>query len=386
MQTSHNPTRRTWSLSALLGAALLVASCGGGGGEPAPVTQTAQTTPSTTTSKSAAAMAAALGAGVNFGNIYEAPRDNDWGIPFSATSSLTPLAKSMGFKSVRLPVRWSNHASGVAPFAIDPAFMANVKATVQALTDQGLLVVLNMHHYRDLDGDTRDPNEAALPAGTDHSERMVQMWKQIADEFKGFSNDKLLFEIYNEPHGKLQTSPASANDPWNSLLARALGQIRATNPERAVVVGPTGWNSAYNLQHLRLPKDNNLIVTIHQYEPFNFTHQGASWISPRLPTGQTCCSDAQKKQITDILTIAKNWSTQNGYPIYVGEFGAYSNDDFSPNMTTQRVNFNAYMRDEMARLNFSWAYWEMASGFGVYNLQSKTERTQLLQSLIPAAK
>jgi endoglucanase len=400
MKNSLSSARAIWSIAVLLGTVLFVASCGGGGvGSPDTTTNPPNNTTPTTpingeapalpfgnppgASVAAKAMATALGAGVNFGNIFEAPTDNAWGIPFDATTSLTPVAANMGFKSVRLPVRWSNHASGSAPYTIEPAFMARVKATVQALNAQGLIVVLNMHHYRDLDGDTRDFGELAAP-NANHRDRMVLMWKQIADEFKSFPNDKLLFEVYNEPHLQLQTNPASSNDPWNALLARAMGQIRATNPDRVVVVGPTGYNNTQNLKHLRLPNDANMIVTIHQYEPFSFTHQGAPWIVPRLPTGQTCCSADQKNQITQILQTAKTWSTQNNYPIYLGEFGAYSNNDYSTNMTTQRVNFNTYMREEMSRLEFSWAYWELAASFGVYDRATQTTRTPLLQSLIPA--
>jgi endoglucanase len=378
---------------------MTVTSCGGGGGganttaqdmsSPAPSSLPAGSEFAALAvgnppgaSSDAVAIASKLAPGVNFGNILEAPSDGAWGISYNTIATLSPIAWNMGFKSVRLPVRWSNHAGLTEPYTIDAAFMTRVKNTVQALNDQGFIVVMDMHHYRDLDGDTRDPGEIAVPSA-DHKKRMVLMWKQIAEQFKDFSNDKLLFEVYNEPHGQLQAGQGSVNDPWNALLARAMGQIRASNPNRVVVVGPTGYHSAYNLQYLQLPNDANLIVTVHQYEPFGFTHQGAAWITPTRPTGQTCCSVAQQNQITTILNVASNWGTQKKYPIYVGEFGAYSNNDYSNSMTTQRVNFNNYMRTEMTRLNFSWAYWEMAAGFGVYDLSLQSTRTTLLKSLIP---
>ena len=60
------------------------------------------------------------------------------------------------------------------------------------------------------------------------------------------------------------------------------------------MIGPTSWNSANDLRLLKLPNDANLIATVHDYNPFRFTHQGAEWVNPILPVGVTCCSAAQE--------------------------------------------------------------------------------------------
>lgn len=311
--------------------------------------------------------ASGLSRGVNFGNIFEAPREGDWGLTFSDT--LVDQAWNAGFKSVRLPVRWSNHASATAPYTIDSVFMTRVETAVDKLIAKGFLVVLDMHHYRQLDGDPLDANEASVAVNV-LEDRFVAMWSQIAERFRD-RNDRLVFELYNEPHGRLN------GEPWNILAARGLAAVRVSNPWRVVVLGPTHWNNASDLAMLKIPFDANLVFTIHHYEPFNFTHQGAEWIQPVLPTGVTCCNTTQLAQIAAPLDIAKAWSKANRYPIFVGEFGAYSK---AP--AASRAIFNRNMRDAAEARGFTWQYWEFASGFGVYDPSTGSFRTELLNSLL----
>ena len=318
-------------------------------------------------SPSALGLAAAIGRGVNFGNMLEAPTEGAWGV--TASDDVIDKAAAAGFQAVRLPVRWSNHAGTEPPYTIDPAFMARVESVVDKLLAKGQVVVLNMHHYRQLDGDRLDPGEVAVPeAAVDV--RFVMLWEQIATRFQG-RGDRLLFELYNEPHGRIN------GERWNVLAARALGVVRKTNPTRVVAIGPTSWNSASDLRLLKLPNDANLIATVHNYAPFPFTHQGAEWVSPVPPVGVTCCSAAQRAEMTGPLDVAKAWSAAARYPVFVGEFGAYSKAD-----EASRVEFNRTMREAMESRGMTWTYWEFASGFGVYDPVNHTFRQGLLDALL----
>jgi endoglucanase len=128
-------------------------------------------------SASATATAAAIGRGVNFGNMLEAPSEGAWGL--TVTDDFIDKAAAAGFTSVRLPVRWSNHASVDAPFPIHATFMARVESVVDKLLAKGFVVVVNMHHYRQLDGDPLDASEfPAAAAALDV--RFVMMWEQLA--------------------------------------------------------------------------------------------------------------------------------------------------------------------------------------------------------------
>ncbi len=203
---------------------------------------------------------------VNFGNALEAPTEGAWGMTLE--ENYFQLVKDAGFSAIRLPVKWSAHALSAAPYTIDETFLKRVDWAVSNATKRGLSIIVNMHHYDEL---LTDP-----PA---HLERFLALWRQIAERYKT-QNDLVFFEILNEPNGKLEPL-------WNEYASRALSVIRQSNPTRAVIIGPNGYNSIGKLAELTLPNDPNIIVTVHFYDPFSFTHQGAEWVAPVPPTGVT---------------------------------------------------------------------------------------------------
>ncbi len=358
----------------------LLAACGGGGGgaaadpapPPAPVDPFAAypTMPTGTppgASAQARTAAAALGSGINFGNMLEAPTEGAWGLKVE-DEFINLFGQGAGYSTaVRLPVRWSNHASLDAAATIDAAFMTRVDGIVTKLLARGVTVVLNMHHYHQLDGDAVETGEASVAADVVQL-RFLAMWKQIAERFAS-AGPGLVFELYNEPHNKLEAD-------WNTLASRALRVVRVSNPSRIVMIGPVQWNSPYALSKLQLPADANLLLTVHHYEPFTFTHQGAEWISPPPPLGVDCCDATQLAKIREGLDLAANAGKSLGYPVVVGEFGAYSRA-----AQAARVRYLKAMRTEMAARQLPWMYWELASGFGLYDPVTHAWRTELVQAL-----
>jgi endoglucanase len=68
-------------------------------------------------------LAHALGRGINMGNMLEAPRKGDWGIRLN-TSYINLVAEK--FETVRVPVRWTNHAAPTEDAKLDEFFAARV--------------------------------------------------------------------------------------------------------------------------------------------------------------------------------------------------------------------------------------------------------------------
>jgi endoglucanase len=166
------------------------------------------------------------------------------------------------------------------------------------------------------------------------------------------------------------------------MFADLLAIIRQTNPTRTVVVGPTRWNNFNELPTLKLPEgDRNLIVTFHYYDPFRFTHQGASWTDLKELRGVTWGSDADKAQLKADFAKVAAWAKANDRPILLGEFGAY---DRGGSPVDMRAAYTAAIAREAEANGFAWAYWQFDSDFVVWDMAKDGWVEPLHKALIPA--
>lgn len=299
-----------------------------------------------------------LGMGINLGNAFEAPDLGSWGIEVNARYFKD--IKDKGFESVRIPARWSAHAQKDYPYIIEQYFMDTIKWAVNSALENDLVVVLDIHHYEEM-----------LENPEAHKERFLALWEQIADTFKLYS-DSLYFELFNEPNGKFTATL------WNEYLQEALAVVREKHPNRMVIIGAAEWGGIEGMKKLVLPEnDDRIILTVHYYNPFNFTHQGADWQTPVLPTGVTWDSTAaQIRAIANDMAAIKTYSDNNNIPVYVGEFGAieYADD-------VSRAKWMGHLQKEFESNGFSAAYWEYCSGFGIYDPALNCYRSGMLKAL-----
>jgi endoglucanase len=122
-----------------------------------------------------------------------------------------------------------------------------------------------------IDNHSFDPNVDTSP---DIGNILTKVWSQTASHLKDRS-DYILYEILNEPHG-ITTSA------WGTIQNQVISAIREKDTRHMIVVGGSGYNSYSELANLPHYSDNNLLYTFHFYDPFMFTHQGASWTAPSM--------------------------------------------------------------------------------------------------------
>lgn len=331
--------------------------------------------------------------GTNLGNSLEAPAGQDWGQTYTEADFVQIRAE--GFDHVRIPARWNDHAGPAPDFAIDETFARKVDALLDWAQAHGLGAIVNIHHF---DAFTDDPASQA--------DKFYRLWDQIAERYRN-RRGSVAFELLNEP------KDAATTEMMNPIYAEAIRRIRISNPDRTLFVGPGRFNQIGELPLLRLPADDdNLIVTVHSYDPFLFTHQGAGWTgdatattgvvypgpppqpqqpSPpadgeswvvdwfaRYSTLPTDVNPSSKGAFVGNLELARTWSDYYGRPVHVGEFGCYERAD-----AASRAAFYFDMRETMDRLGLGWAMWDWKAGFKYWDENRDRPATHLPDALFP---
>ncbi|WP_236698792.1 glycoside hydrolase family 5 protein [Sphingomonas sp. Leaf198] len=269
------------------------------------------------------------------------------------------IIRKGGFDFIRLVLQAFSHMDTAN--RLDPRWLATLDRVVKQATDAGLSVIIDEHDFN-LCSD--DP-DACAP-------KLKAFWQQIGDRYRTAPRT-VLFELLNEPHGKLDA------DGWNALLAQIIPVVRASNPDRTLVVGPTNWNNLGKLDTLTLPADDrNILVTFHYYEPFRFTHQGAAWSDNRDLHGIPLTPADETRIRADIDTVAA-WSKAHARPVLLGEFGAY---DKSGTPIADRARYAAIVRKAAEAHGFPWAYWQFDSDFIVYDIDRDRWVEPIRQALV----
>lgn len=270
-----------------------------------------------------------------------------------------------GFDHVRINLQAFRHMDSTN--RLEPQWLGKLDDVVREAQKAGLGVILDEHDFNKCSDD--------LPACR---AQLTAFWSQVAPRFAGAPRD-VAFELLNEPHDKLN------GEPWNALLADVLAVVRRTNPNRIVVVGPTHWNSLKDLPLLKLPADPNLLLTFHYYEPFHFTHQGATWAGEEVKGlhGISWGTAADRAAVAADFDQVSAWAAANRRPVLLGEFGAY---DKSGTPLSMRAAYIGAARCEAERRSFGWAYWQFEGDFIVWDMKTNGWVLPIKEALLPASR
>ncbi len=212
--------------------------------------------------------------GWNLGNSFDAsPNETSWGNP-TPNQTLINAVHSAGFKTLRLPVTWTNHIGAAPSYTVDAAWMNKVKQTAQWAIDAGMYVFVNTHH--ESDGNGGWVTFPATSASSSVAAEVTAVWTQIATAFKSFDR-RLMLECFNEPNQANGGGTAQALADLNLYLEACFSAIRGTggaNATRIIMIQPVGaspiQSGIQSMQKVSFINDPNLVISLHTYYPTNF--------------------------------------------------------------------------------------------------------------------
>lgn len=316
------------------------------------------------------------------------------------------LLKQLGFTYVRIPIGQNVLFNRQQPSELNPVNLQYVDAAVQNAINHGLAVTINYHT-------ASDDFEKTLPSNTGNQDKLALYWKAIATYFRKYEQNEIFFEVYNEPHiASNGTMPGTSRTWWAPVQEKLIKNIRSVDPDHFIIAGGEGWNSIDGLLLLKPYKVDNVVYNFHFYDPFTFTHQGATWAGnvmsklrgipyPSNPGAVKSITDTatdtevkelvtwygseewNKAKIAASMQRAVDWSIANkNAAIICNEFGSYK--PVAPRQS--RLNFISDIRSVFEEKNIGWAMWEMDEGFGFVNYTGSDRSTfttddELLHSL-----
>ncbi|WP_415909405.1 glycoside hydrolase family 5 protein [Oleiharenicola sp. Vm1] len=314
-----------------------------------------------------------------------APRDK-----FITEEDFKFIARA-GFDHVRLPVDekelWTDDGR---PNEENFGYLLRALGWARA---HGLRAIVDLHtvrsHHFNAANDGGPANTLFRdPAAQQH---FLGLWRELSARLHDQPLDAVAYEILNE-------AVADRDEDWNRLVAAAHAQIRASEPARVIVIGSNKWQGAWKFPALKVPAgDPNLILSVHNYEPFTLTHYRASWVPTKfytgpvqypgrpIPAAELARIEAQQPRhvVDQFASARREWNAERiredlmpairrarelGLQLYCGEFGCLP--------TVPRADRLRYYRDFVGVLEsegLAWANWDYKGNFGLFERHATRE-------------
>ena len=309
---------------------------------------------------------------------------------------------SLGFDFVRIPideVQFWDEEGNKLPEAwqmLTQALDWSVKHHLRAIVD---LHIIRSHYFNAVNEGQENAN--TLFTSEKAQQDLINLWYQLSEALKGYSNDSVAYEFMNEP-------VAPEHEQWNQLVAKVHAALRKVEPKRTLVIGSNLWQGYQTIKYLRVPEnDKNIVLSFHYYNPMILTHYGAWWtpigkykgkvnypgilvskedfeaapdsLKPELEPylTQEYNIDKIRADFKDAIEAAKKYNLQ----LFCGEWGVYEPVD--------RNLAYAWTKDMLKvfdEFNIAWTTWCYDADFGFWDQKKHDFKDKPLVDLLMSSK
>ncbi|MBP5379611.1 MAG: cellulase family glycosylhydrolase [Ruminococcus sp.] len=319
--------------------------------------------------------------GWNLGNTLESyntgksglDTETGWENP-KTTKDMIKSVKQAGFNAIRIPVTWSEHMSGNT---IQKEWLDRVQEVVDYAYNEGLFVIINMHHD---DYIWFDPQPGSYG---DDSARLSNIWKQISERFADY-DDKLIFEGMNEPRtvGSAMEWMGGTKEERNTVNKYAktfVDTVRASggnNSARTLIVTTYAASAdSVALNDMSVPSGKNIVLSVHYYAPWRFA-EGTETVF--TPSGES--------ELEGKFTELRQKFIDKGIPVLICEFGCVHGAD-----EATRSRYYTYYISAAKKQGIKCFVWDNSkfsgeSSFGMFNRNSVAWDGAILKAVMDGAK
>jgi endoglucanase len=269
------------------------------------------------------------------------------------------LMSEWGFNFARLPMSYLCWTDPEDLLKLREAELKDIDGAVELGRKHGVHINLNLHRAP---GYCVNPPKEPLDLWKDEKalEACAFQWGHFAKRYKGIANDRLSFDLLNEP-GDIK------EEMYVRVVRRLVEAIRTEDPQRLILADGLRWGT----EPVQGLVEMGIAQSTRGYHPVQISHYRASWMQgsdkwpePTWPLkrGKNGVLDREKLRQERI----QPWKAleRQGVGIHVGEWGAF-------NQTPHAVVL-AWMRDCLdlwKEAGWGWALWNLRGGFGVLDSQ-----------------
>lgn len=202
---------------------------------------------------------------------------------------------SVGVKTVRLPICFDRWEDRIPPFTIDSMnYFKVIDSMIQWTSELNMNLIIDYQH-----GNLRTQKIQQ------DTTRFFALWDQIAHYFSNTDPERIFLEPFNEPH--------NIDDAlWWQIAEKVVKIIRKHCPHHTIFLGGADYNNLSSLLRSKPIQDDNIIYTIHYYEPLIFTHQGTPWLgAPTTTIGIPFETDEAEEPLPKLAPGAKGTWGEN---------------------------------------------------------------------------
>jgi endoglucanase len=280
-----------------------------------------------------------------------------------------------GFDFARLPLSYWAWGSRDDWKQIREEPLKEIDCAVELGRQYGIHVTLNFHRIPGYCINNRDLEPADLFSGKAvERDKALQAavfhWKAFAQRYKGIPNQRLSFDLINEPP-RMRSYEGYLEERYVEIVKALVAGIREIDPARLI------FADGVNIGQLPVPEIVNLglVQSTRGYLPKALTHYNASWV----PKDELETRNPPTWPLTDDQGVVWDRArlkieyidrykplTDLGVQIHVGEFGAY-------NKTPHDVTL-AWMQDCLSlwkETGWGFSMWNLRGAFGVLDSDRK---------------